>query len=144
MKKENIHLKQQLETQKNDVLSDSFLKMSPTQHYKTIDQSETYPERSEENIYSVSSQGNTRKIGLRKEDIKSLGARTDEASSNQGSTYHRGTGVSMFPSLSKGKSIKSSSKILDRIMEIERVKQSNKLKLEHNLEMLSNKRNNQD
>ena len=105
--RENNHLKRQLETQKNDVLSESFLK-SGSHHYKTIDPTDTSPP--EEGMYSVSSQGNTRKFPPRR------GARTDEASSHQGSTQHRGTGFSLFPALSRPTVTGSSNKIMDRIM----------------------------
>lgn len=129
MLKENTHLRQQLTTQKNDALSDSFIKMTPPKaHFKTVDPTETAP--AEDGLYSISSQGNTRKFGGRR------GARTDEASSYQGSTQHRGTGFSLFPNLAKPPASRSSSKILDRIMEIERAKQVNKLKLERELELL--------
>jgi len=71
-------------------------------------------------MHSVASQSNTVKFNrnYRKDDTRSLAAKTDktdDASSNHGSTYQRGTGISMFPSLSKGGG-KGTSKILDRIM----------------------------
>jgi hypothetical protein len=123
LKRENLTLKQQLQNQQNDVLSDSFINLKPP--YKTLD----HP-RSEEPLHSVASQGNTAKFSKnnRKEETRSLAARTDDASSNQGSTYHRGTGFSMFPPVSKSGG-KATSKILDRIMEIERAKQENRVRL---------------
>ena len=63
------------------------------------------------------SQGNTKKFDKyqKKEDNKSIAARTDDSSSNKGSTFRRATGNSIFPSLHKGGN-KGTSKILDRIL----------------------------
>jgi len=64
------------------------------------------------------SQGNAKKFGNHSKNIetKSLAARTDDSSSFKGSTFQRGTGASIFPSLDKGGSKGKTSKILDRIL----------------------------
>lgn len=66
---------------------------------------------------SISSQGNTKKFPIyhRKDETRSNAARTDDSSSHRGSTYQRGTGISMFPSLNKPGN-KGTNKILDRIL----------------------------
>lgn len=64
---------------------------------------------------------------MKRDDSRSLAARSDEASL-KGSTFQRGTGMSIFPSLNRT-GVKGTSKILDRIMEIERAKQENRLRL---------------
>ena len=104
--------------QKNDMLSDSFLKSH--RNYKTIQENEKNIEKvgSEIAIHSILSQGNTKKFAKysKNVDTKSLAERTDDSSSFQGSTFQRGTGGSIFPILHKSGSKKTTSKILDRIL----------------------------
>ena len=75
-------------------------------------------------------------------DAKSLAARTEDSLSQNRSTFNRGTGIS-FPSVSKG-GAKSSNKILERILEIERAKQVNKIRLEKELESLDKRQSGEE
>jgi hypothetical protein len=124
LKRENVHLKQKILSQSNDVLSDSFIQQIP--NFRTVEQDDA---PSEQGLHSISSTGNTNKFPksrreplsrkeeyLRKEDSRSLAAKTDDASI-KGSTFQRGTGASIFPSLSRG-GPKATNRILDRILEI--------------------------
>jgi|JI9StandDraft_2_1071091.scaffolds.fasta_scaffold582357_1 hypothetical protein len=132
LKRENTHLKQQLTFQSNDILSESQIRLKPN-GLNTINQHDTINSDISEDLPHVTSQGNTAKLNHKvhhkKEDTKSLAARTEDSLSQNRSTFQRGTGVSMFPSVHKG-SGKGANKILERIMEIERTKQENKLRLE--------------
>jgi hypothetical protein len=121
LKRENNNLKQQLQYQKNDALSDSFHQMP---NYKTLD-CDSEGNKSEQALQSISSTGNTNKFSkhnsqeagpTRRDDSRSLAAKTDESSMKGGSTFQRGTGMSMFPSLNRGGGTKATSKILNRIM----------------------------
>jgi hypothetical protein len=51
---------------------------------------------------------------MKRDDSNSLAARSDQASI-KGSTFQRGTGMSIFPSLNRT-GAKGTSKILDRIL----------------------------
>lgn len=64
----------------------------------------------------VASQSNTLKFARgKKEDTKSLAGKTEDSLSQNRSTFKRGTGISMFPSLGKGGS-RGPNKILERIL----------------------------
>jgi hypothetical protein len=111
LKKENSHLRQQLTFQSNDVLSDSQVRIRSMKG--TIEQHETINSDKSEELPQISSQANTAKIvrNGRKEDTKSLAARTEDSLSQNRSTYKRGTGISMFPTVGKG-GPRGSNKIL--------------------------------
>jgi hypothetical protein len=93
-------------------------------HYRTLDHDDSEHSPSEQ-LHSISSTGNTNKMKprgeMKRDDSRSQAARSDEASI-KGSTFQRGTGMSIFPSLNRNGG-KGTSKILDRIMEIEKAKQ---------------------
>ena len=81
--------------------------------HRTIDQHETIASEKSDDLPQISSQSNTAKFvrNIRKEDTKSLAARTEDSISQNRSTFNRGTGISMFPHVARG-SNKGSSKIL--------------------------------
>ena len=117
LKKENSHLRQQITFQSNDVLSDSKIRMRNVEQHRTIDHHhETITSEKSAELPHIGSQGNTHKFmrNYKKEDTKSLAARTDDSVSQNRSTFNRGTGVS-FPHVSRG-SNKGSNKILERIL----------------------------
>lgn len=116
LKRENTHLKQQITFHSNDVLSESQIRIRP-RGFNTIDQETINSEKEE--LPHISSQGNTAKIprNLKKEDTKSLAGRTEDSLSQNRSTFQRGTGISMFPSVNKPGG-KGANKILERILEI--------------------------
>lgn len=60
LKRENGQLKQQLQYQKTDALSDSFLQHGS--HYRTLDHDESERAPSEQALHSISSTGNTHKL----------------------------------------------------------------------------------
>lgn len=114
LKRENTHLKQQITFHSNDVLSDSQIRIRP-RGFNTIDQ-ETINSDKEE-LPHIASQGNTAKIpkNNKKEDTKSLAARTEDSLSQNRSTFQRGTGISMFPTVHRAGG-RGTNKILERIL----------------------------
>jgi hypothetical protein len=127
LKKENVQLKQQLHIHKNDLLSESFLLQKP--NLRTVEHEESDYSPSEQ-LNSISSTGNTNKFPKyskrenllnrrdegynKKEDVSSLAAKTDDGSF-KGSTFQRGTGNSIFPSINRG-GPRAATRILDRIL----------------------------